>query len=374
MTSKKHHRPDYFLAAVVFALLTFGILVLASVSAIFSQEKFGKTTYYLFHQLTKGILPGALLGFIVFKVKLSSFKKWAWFFILVNLIFMALVFVPGLGITSGGAARWLNFGFFTFQPSEFLKLTFIIYLSTWLANRTQKSSLKAGKKKEKPTFLPFLVVIGIVTFFLIWQLDLSTLGIILVSALLIFFSAGTPIWQNTFIFLAGLSISYFLIRLFPYRLNRILVWLNYIKDPMGIGYQLKQAMIAVGSGGIFGLGLGMSSQKWGFVPQTMSDSIFAIIAEEMGFIGSSLLVIAFLFFLWRGFRIFKKTSDKFSQLFALGSTSWICIQAFINMGAMIGVVPLTGIPLPFISYGGSHIVTELIGIGLLLNISKSIKK
>jgi len=155
---------------------------------------------------------------------------------------------------------------------------------------------------------------------------------------------------------------------------RLRVLLGSIKDPMGIGYQIEQSLIAIGSGGILGLGLGTSIQRFGFIPQTMSDSIFAVFAEETGFIGSLVLIFLFLVLLWRGFRISKRSPDKFSQLFAIGISSWICIQAFINIGAMIGILPLTGIPLPFISYGGSHMVAELIGIGILLNISKSSKK
>jgi cell division protein FtsW len=157
-------------------------------------------------------------------------------------------------------------------------------------------------------------------------------------------------------------------------MKRILVFLNPGIDPMGMGYQMKQILITIGSGGIFGLGLGMSVQKFGWIPQTMSDSIFAIFAEETGFVGSVVLIFLFLLLLWRGFRIAKMSQNKFSQLLAMGISCWICIQAFINIGAMIGLLPLTGIPLPFISYGGSHMVAELIGIGILLNISKSSKK
>jgi len=374
MKNKTIYHPDYALIIVIFVLLLFGILVQASVSAIFAQEKFGKPTYYLFHQLSWGIVPGVFLAFFAFKINLSFFKKWSWIFILINLILMTLVLVPGIGIISGGAPRWLNFGFFTFQPSEFLKLTFIIYLSAWLAERNKKVLSRDRKKNWQITLLPFLIVVGIIAFLLARQLDLSTLIIILATAGLIYFSAGTPLWHSAFLFLLGLAITYFLIRFTPYRLKRILTLINPLYDPMGFGYQLKQALIGIGSGGIFGVGLGLSSQKFGFLPQTMSDSIFAIFAEEVGFIGASFLVIAFLFFFWRGFKISKGSSDKFSQLFAIGMTSWICLQAFTNIGAMIGIIPLAGIPLPFISYGGSHMVAELIGVGILLNISKSSAK
>lgn len=372
MTSKNYHNPDYILLLIAAILLIIGILILANVSAPFSQERFGKPTYYLFHQILWGIIPGILLGFIAFKINLSFLRKWSWVFILVNLILMSLVFVPKIGIASGGASRWLNFGLFTFQPSEILKLTFIIYISAWLANKTETPLRK--HKNWKTTFIPFLVVVGFITFLLIYQRNLSTLIIILTTAGLIYFSAGTPL-LHTFLMLGGvLAIVILLIKFVPYRLNRVLILFDPLKDPMGLGYQLNQALIAVGSGGLLGLGLGMSNQKFGFLPQIMSDSVFAIFAEEMGLIGCSVLITIFLFFLWRGFRIAKQSHDRFSRLFSIGITSWICIQAFVNMGAMIGVVPLTGIPLPFIGYGGSHIVSELIGVGILLNISKSVRK
>lgn len=360
----KDYKFDYWLFCIVAVLLIIGILVLANVSAVFSQEKFGKTTYYLFHQLTRGLLPGLILGFLAFKIPLSYIQKRIWIFILINLVLMALVFIPGLGIVSGGAPRWLNFGFVYFQPSEFLKLNFILYLSIWLAKR----------KDWKLTLVPFLTVVGIIALLLTFQSDASTLGIITLVAGLMYFSANTPLWHSLLILsMAGAGLV-FLIKTAPYRLDRLLVFLNPEKDPMGVGYQIKQALIAVGSGGIFGLGLGMSQQRFGRIPQMMSDSIFPIFAEETGFIGSLILVLLFLVFLWRGIKIFKKSDDKFSQLFAIGFSSWICLQAFVNIGSMIRLLPLTGIPLPFISYGGSHLVAELIGVGILLNISKSIKK
>ncbi len=371
MAIQKLHHFDYPLAIAVALLLILGILVLASVSAVFSQEKFGKTTYYLLHQMIYGLLFGGILGFAAFKIHLSRFKNLAWYLLLLNLALMALVFIPGLGIVSGGAPRWLNLGFVSFQPSEFLKLSFILYLSAWLAPRTGKNSLQ--ENKTKLALIPFLIVLGVITFLLGCQSDVSTLGMIACVALLMYFSANTSLGHSILIVLMFGGGMLALIGNASYRIKRVLVFLGMKSDPMGIGYQIKQALITVGSGGIFGLGLGASKQI-GFLPQTMSDSIFAIYAEETGFIGSLVLIFLFLFLFWRAFKIAKKSSDRFSQILAIGIGSWICIQAFINIGSMIGVLPLTGIPLPFISYGGSHLVAELIGIGILLNISKSNKR
>jgi len=372
---KKNWQFDYILAIVVAILVILGILVLASVSAIFSQEKFGRTTYYLFHQIIYGLVPGIILGLIAFKLPLSLFKKFAWILILINLFFMVLVFFPGLGIISGGAARWINIGFVSFQPSEFLKLNFIIYLSAWLASRTEKKLLKKTKKDWKSTLLPFLIILGVITLLLTRQSDISTLGVIIFAVTLMYFSTNTSLWHTLLIFSLTTSGILLLIKFVPYRMQRILVFLKPGTDPMGIGYQVKQALITIGSGGILGLGLGMSNQKFGgFLPQPMADSIFAIFAEETGFIGCLILISLFLIFLWKGFKISKTSQDTFSKLFAVGISSWIVIQAFINIGAMVSILPLTGIPLPFISYGGSHIVAELIGIGILLNISKTGRK
>lgn len=353
--------PDYILLGVVVVLMILGILILANVSAPLSVERFGTTYYFLNHQLLFGFLPGLILAFLLFRIRLDLVKKWAPLFLLINLILLALVFLPGLGVEFRGANRWINFGHFSFQPSEFLKLTFILYLAAWL---------KGLMWVDSQTFLVFLAVIGVIGLLLIFQPDISTLGIIILVAGLMYFLAKTPLWQSFLLIFIIAASLFSLIKLVPYRAARFLVFLNPAADPMGMGYQIKQALITAGSSGIFGLGLGMSQMKFGFLPQSIADSIFAIFAEETGFIGSTFLIFLFLIFLWRGFRIGKLCQDKFSQLTAWGITSWICLQSFMNIGAMIGALPLTGIPLPFISYGGSALIVELAGVGILLNISK----
>jgi len=389
-------KPDYILIIVTFILIVLGIIILTNVSAPLSLERFGTTYYFLNHQLLFGLLPGLILAFLAFRIRLDFLKKWAPLLLLINLILLALVFLPGLGFEFRGAARWINLGPISFQPSEFLKLTFILYLAAWLASPVRNQRFSNGANRignEKPSrkqlrwghsqtrYLPeaggwwggcslltFLIVIGMISLLLIFQPDISTLGIIILVAFLMYFLAKTPLWQSFLIIFIIATSLFSLIKLAPYRADRFLVFFNPAVDPMGIGYQIKQALIAVGSGGISGLGLGMSQMKFGFLPQSIADSIFAIFAEETGFIGSTLLIFLFLIFFWRGFRIGKLSQDKFSQLTAWGITIWICLQSFINIGAMIEVLPLTGIPLPFISYGGSTLVAELVGVGILLNI------
>lgn len=371
---------DYYLLGAVVILVILGILILTSVSASFSQEKTGKATYYLFHQLFYGLIPALIIGFIFFKINLGKLRKYSGILVLISFALMLVVFIPGLGIISGGAPRWINLKFATFQPSEALKLFFIVYLAAWLVNPAKrekfiKNRKEVGKsifkriKNEGMGLVPFLMVLTSIIGLLIFQKDMSTLIVIIGSAVVMYFVAKTPLWHTVMVTLLCSGGAYLFIR-FSFRAKRILVFLNPNIDPMGIGYQIKQVLIAVGSGGMFGLGLGASVQKFGFIPQTMADSIFAIYAEELGFIWSMPLVLLYLFLFWRGMRIFKKAKDPFSRFLAIGISFWLCFQAFFNIGAMLGVLPLTGIPLPFISYGGSHLIMEIAGIGLLLNISK----
>jgi len=362
----KTHPPDYILLCTVVILIILGILILASVSTSYAQVKFGSTFYFLNHQIIYGLLPGLILGILAYKISLPVLKKICLFLFLTNLIFLAIVFLPKIGSRLYGASRWVDLGPFSFQPSEFLKVTFILYLSAWLVGIQEKNA-----KRTTKAFIAFFIIIGVVGLILILQPDISTLAIIVAVGLLIYFLSDTPIWHTFLVSLIGLAILIPLINFTPYRISRILVFLNPEADPMGQGYQIKQALITAGSGGIFGLGLGMSRQKFGFLPESISDAIFVIFAEETGFLGSTILIILFLIFIWRGFVIAKRSADSFSKFAALGVSIWIALQAFINIGGMISVLPVVGIPLPFVSYGGSALIAELIGTGILLNISKN---
>lgn len=362
---------DYWFLGSFLALICLGFLILAGVSSVFSQKDFGHSGYYFLHQLNMAIIPGLILGIIAFLIPVSFLKKISFPLVLISLALMAAVFIPGLGIVSGGAPRWLNVGFTTLQPSEILKLAFIIYLAAWLDSRLASKERKISREAKK-TFIPFICILGFIFFLFYFQSNASNLILIFTIALSMYFLSGTPFWQSALLGLAGAVGAAFLILFEPYRFNRLMVSLGFIRDPMGLGYQISQSLIAIGSGGIWGTGLGMSSLKMGnFLPQTMSDSIFSVFAEEMGFLGAMILISLFIFIFIRCIKIAGNAQDKFSQLFVIGFGSWICLQAFINIGAMIQIIPLTGIPLPFISYGGSHIAMELIGAGIVLNISKN---
>jgi len=367
----KTQHSDYFLIVVVAILLILGTLMIFNVSAFSSQVKFGIPYYFLNRHLLLGLIPGLILAFLAFKIPLELLKKWAPILLLMNIILMMLVFLPEIGVRAGGANRWLNLGFTTAQPSEFLKITFILYLAVWLSSRKILNVDRSGASKGvNQTFSAFLILIFLITLLLIFQPDVSTLGIIVLTGLAIYFLSGAPLWQLILIILVGATSLLPLIAIAPYRMARLLVFLKPETDPLGIGYQIKQALIAVGSGGIFGLGLGMSQQKFGFLPQTLNDAIFAIFAEETGFVGSFILILFFFLFFWRGFVIAKNAPDKFSQLLAFGITFWITIQTFFNISSMTGFLPMAGTSLPFISYGGSALISQLVGVGILLNISK----
>lgn len=378
MKLKYLKRLDYPLFFLIIIFLAIGILFLVPLSAQVSLKKFGNTNYFLFHQLICGFLPGIILGMLFFVVPLSLVRKTAPILLLLNIIALLLIFLPRIGFNLLGASRWLSIGKISFQPSEFLKVAVILYLGSWLKNRMEYNPKKGWLSKKqrayynfKQVFIPFLFFWAIISLIFIFQPDISTLGIITLICFVIYLAAGAPLWHSVLMVLIGAGGFYGLINLAHYRFTRLIVFLEPETDPLGIGFQMKQSLIGIGSGGVLGKGLGLSSQKFGFLPHPMSDSVFAVFAEETGFIGSLVLIFLFLAFLWRGLKIARGADDKFCQLVALGITFWLVIQGFLNIGAMIGLLPLGGIPLPFISYGGSHLVAELIGVGILLNISKN---
>jgi len=369
--------PNYLLLFIAIFLVSFSFLFLSCLSSSFSLQRFGHTNYYLFHQLLSGLLPGIILGFVAYKISLHFLKKWVPLLVILNIIALFLVFIPGIGSRAGGASRWVGIGSFTFQPSEFLKITAILYLSAWIASKLSeknaldwKSITKKGYHNIIYILAPFISFLGLIGIALYLQKDASTLGILAVTLLVLYFSAKTPLWHTLFVFFSGASILLLIIKFEPYRLNRFLTFLNPNEDPLGKGLQLRQSLISLGSGGVFGKGLGMSSGKF-FLPESMTDSIFAIIGEELGIIGCIVLIACFISLFWLGIKIAKNSNDKFSKMTAIGLVVWITFQAMINMASVTGIFPLAGIPLPFFSIGGSHLTVELIAIGLLLNISKN---
>lgn len=335
-----------------------------SASIDLSLEKYGHSYYFLNNQIWHGILPGLILGIIAYFIPYRFWQKTALPLLFLTILMLVLVFIPGIGVEHGGSRRWLNLGPFSPQPSEFLKLTFVIYLAAWLSAKRQ------AVKSFSQTMVPFVILMSVVSLLLLLEPDIGSLGIIAFTALAVYFLAGAKISHLSLIGVAALAAFWSLIKLFSHAANRWQVFLHPELDPQGIGYQVNQALLALGSGGFFGLGLGQSLQKFKYLPEPATDSIVAVIGEEFGFFGLFCLLMLFIIFAFRAFRIAKNAPDDFARLLAGGLASWILIQALINIMAICGLVPLTGITLPFISLGGSSLTITLIAMGILLNISK----
>jgi len=365
---KSKQKPDQILITTTFALILFGLVALSSAGIAISQSRFGDPYYFFKHQLFFGVLPGLFLMYVIQKIDYHFWKKFAFLFFVANLVFLILVFIPGFGLNFQGASRWLKLGPFSFQPSEMLKLALLLYLAAWLEGKREKG------RDFFEGFVPFLAILGVVGFLIIKQPDMGTLGVTVLIAMSMYFMSGARIQHLSMMFGMGVLAFFALVKFESYRMSRLLVFLHPELDPRGIGYQINQALLAIGSGGIFGLGLGHSRQKFNYLPEPVGDSIFAIIGEEIGLIGAMALVILFVIFAMRGLKIAKNAPDTFGKLIAVGITSWIIFQALINISAISGLIPLTGVTLPFISYGGTSIVFLMIGVGILLNISKKCDK
>lgn len=362
---KKRGKIDYWLLFLVFGLCIFGLLMIYSSSAVLSFEQYGVNNYYFKKQLISLVI-GLIFMIIASFIDYRFWKKYAVLFLFITILLLIGVFI--FSGSTGGAQRWIQIGSISIQPSEIAKLTFIIYLAAWLEKKQEQV------KDFKYGFLPFLVILGIIGFLIIKQPDMGTMSVIVATGIVMFFVSGASLLH------LGIGVG-FLIGLFlllvksaPYRLQRFLVFLNPSGEKLGAGYHINQALLAIGSGGIWGLGFGQSKQKYLYLPEPHTDSIFAIITEELGFLRVFLVVLVFLLIVLRGYKIAKNAPDCFSTLLAAGITTWIVIQFFVNIGAMIGILPLTGIPLPFVSYGGSSLIVLLIGVGILLNISRQAHK
>lgn len=346
---------DKPLLFTVLGLVIFGVLMVFNASSVDAVKTFGDQFYFAKRQALWGLVGiTALFGFsflpytILRRVAIPVFAA--------AILLLVAVLIPGLGVAASGASRWLEAGPISLQPGEFAKLALIIFLAMLLAQRQ--------------SLLPFLLPVVLVAGLVMLQPDLGTTGIIILIGIVLYFAAGSPIWYFLGL-LPLLAVSTLIMVLTStYRKERLLTFLNPENDPLGTSYHIRQILLALGSGGLFGVGLGQSRQKYLFLPEPMTDSIFAIIGEELGFVGATVVVLAFVFVVWRGLNIAGHTNEPFGKLLALGITVWIGIQAFVNIAAMVAIIPLTGLPLPFISYGGSSLIVMLAGVGMLLNISK----
>ncbi|OGG76424.1 hypothetical protein A2950_01685 [Candidatus Kaiserbacteria bacterium RIFCSPLOWO2_01_FULL_55_19] len=310
---------------------------------------------------------GLGLGFLAFlaarAISLIWIRRLAPYLFLLTIIFTALVFVPGIGFHAGGATRWVDLGFTTVQPAEFLKIGFVLALAAWLAPRAQKlTSVWRG-------LVPFVAMLAVPAVLLLAQPNTSTALLLLATGAVMYFSAGAP-WRDFGILAVGVVVAFgVLILARPYVLDRIETFLNPQENPLTTGYQIQQSLIAIGSGGLLGRGFGQSVGKFNYLPEPDGDSVFAVFAEETGFLGASILLALFVALAARGVVIAGKSRDLFGGLIALGFSFIIILQAFTNIAAMLGIIPLTGLPLPFISHGGTALMATLLMCGFILNVA-----
>lgn len=362
---KNTHQNNFFLLAIG-GLIFFGLLMLSTASAVLSFYNRGDNYYYLKQQLINGLIPGLVLFFAAGYFPYRKLKKFAMPLMFVSILLLFLLFVPALGVSIKGATRWLDLKIISFQPSEVLKLATVIYLASLFESRKKNSAETKGK------LFPFVIVSALIAALLAIEPDLGTLGVVLGIALAMYFAAGAKISHILMIVLLGLVGLSAVVLISGHGLNRIEVFLSPNSDKLGSGYQINQATGVIASGKYFGLGFGASQIKSGLrLPEPMGDSIFAIVAQELGFAGV-LAVIAFLVALgWYGFKIAKSSRDELGTLLVTGVVVWILIQSLINIGAISGLLPLTGIPLPFVSYGGTSLAILLTACGIVYNIQKA---
>jgi cell division protein FtsW len=366
-TSSSEHASDKSLITAMFILLVFGLVMLFSASSVVSYSRYGNTYHFFIRQLMS-VLVALVAFFVATKINYRWWKKLATFLLFFSIFLLILVFIPGIRADYGSASSWINIFGYSFQPAELVKISFLIYLATWLeAKKGELGSFTSG-------VFPFLIILGVISLLMIAQPDLGTLFIIAFTAMIVFFAGGG---KMTHIILAGLLAGLVLFLMLSMKTSYQSDRFKCLKDPNYSAqdkcYQINQSLIAVGSGGFFGRGLGQSRQKFMYLPEVWGDSIFPIIAEEIGFFFSSLIILLYLFLFYRGLLIAKNAPDLYGSTLAVGIVVWLAVQSFLNIGGMINLIPMTGVPLPFISSGGSAILSSLLAMGILVNISRHTK-
>jgi cell division protein FtsW len=361
---------DAVLIGLTLLLVLIGFLIFSSASLGLLARGGASYSSVATSQFVFGIVGGCIALFVMSNIYYRNWRQYAFYIYGAALLLTLAVFIPGIGMSHGGATRWLDLRITTFQPSELLKIAYIIYIATWLS----------GTHRHIDTWrygvLPFVGTTALAGIVLLLQPDTDTFLIMAAAGAAMFVVAGGR-WRDIAL-LAGAALALLLVVAFmrPYVMDRITTFMNSESDPLGSGYQIQQSLIAVGSGGMWGRGYGQSIQKFEYLPEPIGDSIFAVYAEEFGFAGSAFLVLLLTGFVFRGLKIATQAADLFGTLLVVGLMTAIALQAFLNIGAMIGIAPLSGLPLPFISHGGTALFTLLTALGIALNVSKyrSVKK
>ena len=352
---KQNRSVDRNLLVLILLFIFIGLVAVADASAPQALGVYGDK-FFLFKQQLVWAGIGLVVFFTASLIPYTFWEKIATPFFFVSVALLVVVLFPSFGFKAFGARRWIPLGFFSLQPSELIKLSLAMYLA----------KVSSKNKNTLSYFAPVIMSAGLIMF----QPDLGTTLVVALTALSQIFVSGINLWYvlgaGAVGFLAGIP----LILLSPYRKERLLTFLQITQDPLGNSYHMRQILMGLGSGGIFGVGLGASLQKYSFLPEASTDSIFAVIAEELGLVGGLAVIILFAYFIVKALKIARNAPDTFAKTLAIGITAWIGGQAFLNIASMVALVPLTGIPLPFISYGGSSLVMILVVCGILLNISK----
>jgi cell division protein FtsW len=354
-------RINLFLVTMI--LVAVGTVMIYSASSVFAYENYGNSAYFLKRHimfLFAGFIAAALLMSFDYG-KLKNFSKP---FLLFSIFLLVAVFIPGIGRTAGGARRWISLAGLSFQPSEIAKLALVLYAADVLSRKQSEI------KDFLYGFLPLVISLGVCILLILAEPDLGTAVALALLIIVMAFIAGVDLKQLFMVIMPGIVALIGLIALKPYRVKRMIAFSNPWSDPKGAGFQIIQSMIAMGSGGIFGVGLAHSKQKLFYLPEAHTDFIFSIIGEELGLIGTAGVLILFVMFIWLGFKIAYSARDLFGQFLAFGLVAMLALQVMINIAAVTAMIPTKGLPLPFISYGGTSLVYSLASVGLLLNIAK----
>ncbi len=359
--------PDFKLLAVAYIIIAFGISMVYS-SSIHVSKSLYHNQYYLFKNQLLWLVIGTIFLMAVFNMDYKVFIKVSRVLILINLILLVLVLIPSIGTKVAGSRSWIRYKYIRFQPSEFIKISLILYLGTMFNKK------KINTESFTEGYLPPLIISTLVFFLVLLQPDFGSAVLIALIIGLLFFISGIKIKFLIMTFFSILPFAYFLITKVSYRKMRFLTFLNPYADPIDKGYHILQSIKCFKLGSITGVGIGKSTQKLWYLPQPHTDFIYSVIGEETGFVGSLILLLLFCYLIFRAFKIAYHASDKFSFLAASGVGLMWTIQVLINVFVTLGLIPVTGLPLPFISYGGSSLITNMIGVGILLSISKSVNK
>lgn len=360
---KKELKIDRIFLVAVILLTTVGFFIFTSASLGLLARDGASFQNVALKQMI-GLILGAGAFFVMSKLPYKNLRKYAFYIFCGALLLNLLLFIPGLAQNHGGASRWIDLRFVTFQPSEFLKIAFIIYFAAWL------SGVKQQVTEFKMSVVPYGVILSVLGILLLAQSDTDTLAVIALTGLVMLFSTGAKIRHLALIVLIGAVGLTSIIYARPYARERFMTFLNPGANPQGSGYQIQQSLLAIGSGQIAGRGFGQSIQKFNYLPEPIGDSIFAVQAEEFGFLGSVALVGLFLLFLFRSMKIAGRAPDVFSGLVVMGIAILVIVESFMNISSMLGIIPLSGMPLLFVSHGGTALIITLGAAGIIANISK----